>query len=79
VFKRTLGNCVDSRFDLTPEGFTCEGDRVAFEAASYAVNKQNGRVYDNRYHQLMRIRDGKIHELREYQDTLLIFDVWMAR
>jgi ketosteroid isomerase-like protein len=78
VFKDTQANVVDGRFDLTPVAFTAEGDRVAFEATSYAVNKYNDRIYDNRYHHLMVVRDGKIHLLREYQDTLLIFDVWMA-
>jgi ketosteroid isomerase-like protein len=78
VFRNTQEMCVDGRFDLTPAAFTSEGDRVAFEATGYAVNKVNGRVYDNRYHHLMRVRDGKIVELREYQDTLLVFDVWMA-
>ena len=78
VFRNTQQMCVDGRFDLIPIAFTCEGDRVAFEATGYAVNKKNGRVYDNRYHHLMKMRDGKIVELREYQDTLLVFDVWMA-
>lgn len=78
IFRNTQEMCLDGRFDLLPEAFTCEGERVAFEATGYAVNKQNGRVYDNRYHHLMRVRDGQIMELREYQDTLLLFDVWMA-
>src|ERR1700735_4966915 len=78
IFRSTQEMCVDGRFDLIPIAFTCEDERVAFEATSYAVNKQNGRIYDNRYHHLMRIREGKILELREYQDTLLVFDVWMA-
>jgi uncharacterized protein len=78
IFRATQKNCVDGRFDLTPLSFTAEGDRVAFEAESYAVNKANGRIYDNRYHHLMVLRDGQIAELREYQDTLLVFDVWAA-
>jgi ketosteroid isomerase-like protein len=78
VFRSTQEMCVDGRFDLIPHAFTCEDERVAFEATSYAVNKQNGRIYDNRYHHLMRIRERRIVELREYQDTLLVFDVWLA-
>jgi hypothetical protein len=78
IFRQTQEMCVDGRFDLIPDEFTCEAERVAFEATGYAVSKQNGRIYDNRYHHLMRIRRGKIVELREYQDTLLVFDVWMA-
>jgi ketosteroid isomerase-like protein len=78
IFRSTQQMCVDGRFDLIPNAFTCEGERVAFEAAGYAVSKANGRIYDNKYHHLMRVRQGKIVELREYQDTLLVFDVWMA-
>jgi uncharacterized protein len=78
IFKDTQSRVVDGRFDLTPVAFTAEGDRVAFEATSYAVNATNGRIYDNRYHHLMMVKAGMISLLREYQDTLLIFDVWMA-
>jgi ketosteroid isomerase-like protein len=78
IFRQTQQNCVDGRFDLTPVSFTAEEDRVAFEAVGYAVNRVNGRTYDNRYHHLLICRDGKIVELREYQDTLLLYDVWMA-
>jgi uncharacterized protein len=78
IFKDTQSRVVDGRFDLTPVAFTAEADRVAFEATSYAINATNGRIYENRYHHLMVVKDGKISLLREYQDTLLIFDVWMA-
>ena len=78
IFKATKDNCVDKRFDFTLVDLTAEGDRVAFEAEAYAVNKANGRVYDNRYHHLITCSNGKITALREYQDTLLVFDVWMA-
>jgi hypothetical protein len=78
IFKATQENCVDGRFDLTPLSFIAEGDRVAFEAEGYAVNKANDRIYDNRYHHLVVLRDGQVAELREYQDTLLAFDVWAA-
>jgi ketosteroid isomerase-like protein len=78
IFRRTHEMVADGRFDLTPVSFTAEADRVAFEAVGHAVNNANGRVYDNRYHHLMTVRDGKIVELREYQDTLLLYDVWMA-
>ena len=78
IFKDTQSRVVDGRFDIVPVAFTAEGDRVAFEATSYAVNAANGRIYENRYHHLMVLRDGLIALLREYQDTLLIFDVWMA-
>lgn len=78
VFRQTQQSAVDGRFDLVPVAFTAEGDRVALEATSSAVNAANGRRYDNRYHHLFVLRDGRIAELREYQDTLHVYDVWMA-
>ncbi|MDQ1429902.1 MAG: methylmalonyl-CoA/ethylmalonyl-CoA epimerase [Actinomycetota bacterium] len=78
IFRETKENSVDRRFDLTPVSFTAEEDRVAVEALGYAVNAANGRTYDNRYHHLFTCRKGLLTQLREYQDTLLLYDVWMA-
>lgn len=78
IFQQTVTNCLDGHFELTPITVTAEGDRVAVEALGYAVNAANRRVYDNRYHHLFVCRDGTLVELREYQDTLLLYDVWMA-
>jgi len=30
----------------------------------------NGKLYNNRYHFLIEIRDGKIQAVREYLDTM---------
>ncbi len=78
IFSTTKDRCLGKAFSLTAVETTCEGDRVALEAVGHAVNEANGRVYDNRYHHLFTIRRGQIHELREYQDTLLLYDVWLA-
>jgi ketosteroid isomerase-like protein len=78
IFRNTVKGCVDERFDLEPITLTAEGDRVSVEARGYAVNAANGRTYDNRYHHLFVCHAGRITELREYQDTLLLFDVWLA-
>ena len=78
IFEQTVDRCVNKRFDLTPVSMTAEQDRVAVEAVGYAINSANNRVYDNRYHHLFVCRDGLIVELREYQDTLLVYDVWLA-
>jgi ketosteroid isomerase-like protein len=78
IFRDTQLRAVDGRFDLVPLTSTAEDDRVALEARSSAVNAANGRVYENRYHHLFRCRDGRIVEMREYQDTLHVYDVWMA-
>jgi uncharacterized protein len=53
---------------LTPHEFTAEGDRVAVETESYAELK-NGRVYNNQYHFVFEVRDGKIQSIKEYLDT----------
>ena len=47
---------------------TAEGERVAIEAVSRGVHVENG-PYSNQYHFLMRARDGKIIEFKEYMDT----------
>jgi ketosteroid isomerase-like protein len=54
---------------------TAEEDRVSMEASSTGVvNPKNGRTYGNFYHFLFRIRDGKLVLLKEYQDTLKVYD-----
>jgi uncharacterized protein (TIGR02246 family) len=53
---------------------TAEGDRVAIEAESSAVHV-SGKPFNNRYHFLMRLRDGKIVTLTEYMDTELVTEV----
>lgn len=54
---------------------TVEGDRVALEVESRGELK-NGRVYRQKYHIVMAIRDRKIASVREYLDTQHVFDVW---
>ena len=53
---------------LTPHAFTAEGERVAVETESYTELK-NGRVYNNLYHVLFTVRDGKISSVKEFLDT----------
>jgi hypothetical protein len=47
---------------------TAEGDRVAIEATSTGTTALD-REYKQQYHFLMRVRDGKIVEWKEYMDT----------
>jgi hypothetical protein len=54
---------------ITPEVMTAESDRVAVAADSYGQFK-NGKIYNNKYHLLHYIKDGKIVEVREYMDTM---------
>lgn len=52
-------------------GMVAEDDKVAAEIRSHA-ELTDGRVYENQYHMLFTLRDGKIAEVKEYADTLLI-------
>jgi ketosteroid isomerase-like protein len=54
---------------FTIHAMTAEGDRVAIEAESLGTHA-SGKVYNNKYHFLMRVRDGRIVEWREYMDTM---------
>ena len=53
---------------LTPLAMTAEGGRVAVETESYA-ELSNGRVYNNIYHFLFEVEDGKIQKVKEFLDT----------
>ncbi len=59
---------------FTIHAMTAEGDRVAIEAESYGRHV-SGKLYNNKYHFLLRARDGKIVEWREYMDTMHASDV----
>jgi ketosteroid isomerase-like protein len=60
------------RFDVTAS--TAQGERVAVEAESHG-DHVSGIHYNNRYHFLVVVRDGKIRELREYMDTQMAQEV----
>lgn len=62
---------------LTPHAVTAEGERVAIETESYA-ELNNGRIYNNHYHFLMIVRDGKIQAVKEYLDTMHTNDVFFG-
>lgn len=59
---------------ITPKGMVAEGNKVACEAESFAI-LGNGRSYNNEYHFLLEIRDGKIASVKEYLDTMHTADV----
>lgn len=69
-----LGSKIDGPLRITPSACTAEGERVAVEADSYAKMK-NGKVYQNKYHFLFVVRDGKIQQVKEYLDTMHANDV----
>jgi ketosteroid isomerase-like protein len=54
------------KFEIT--AMTAEGDRVAIEARSEGKTFR-GDLYQQEYHFLLRARDGKVVEWKEYMDT----------
>jgi uncharacterized protein len=54
------------RFTIT--GTTAEGERVAIEAESYGMTR-SGKLYNNLYHLLVLLENGKIKAVREYLDS----------
>ena len=64
----TIGKGMPTGIRLTVTGVTAEGDRVAVEMNADGVSA-TGKEYHNHYHDLLEIRDGKIHAGREYLDT----------
>jgi hypothetical protein len=59
---------------FTIHALTAQGERVAIEAESHGRHV-SGKIYNNKYHFLMRARAGKIVEWREYMDTMHANDV----
>ncbi|SFD43448.1 hypothetical protein SAMN05216238_101321 [Lentibacillus persicus] len=53
---------------LTPIAWTVDGNRVAVETESYA-EMTNGKIYNNLYHFLFVVEDGKIQQVKEFLDT----------
>jgi ketosteroid isomerase-like protein len=49
---------------------TAENERVAVEVNGEAIHA-SGEPYNNQYHFLLVIKNGKIVELKEYMDTQL--------
>ena len=56
------------KFNIT--GITAENERVAVEVSGEAIHA-SGKDYRNKYHFLLKIKNGKILELKEYMDTQL--------
>jgi ketosteroid isomerase-like protein len=54
---------------------TGEGDRVAVEFVGRAT-MTTGASYNNEYHVLFHVRDGKVCSIKEYMDTALVTRVF---
>ena len=54
---------------ITPTLMTAEADRVAVKARSHG-EFPSGFVYENEYHFLVTVRDGKVASVEEFLDTM---------
>ena len=61
----TMSALMKSPIQLSIVGMIAEGDKVAVEAETDS-EMLNGRRYNNRYHFVFEMADGKMRELREY-------------
>lgn len=80
AFTRLLGSVNETctgPIKLTPLAWTIDGDRVAVETESL-THTRSGRKYNNQYHFLFRLRDGKVAGVREYLDTMHTQSVFFA-
>ncbi|MCB1666912.1 MAG: nuclear transport factor 2 family protein [Porticoccaceae bacterium] len=55
--------------EIIPTGMVAEGDKVAVEAKSHG-EFPSGFVYENEYHFLVTLRDGKVASVKEFLDTM---------
>ena len=72
AFSKLLASVLDTctqPIKITPHEFTAQHDRVALEAESY-TETQNGRIYNNFYHFVFLVKNGKIAKVKEYLDTM---------
>jgi ketosteroid isomerase-like protein len=79
-FKELLGNVTSALpqgIKVTPKMLTAEGDRVSMEAESWGPHA-NGKIYNNFYHFMHVIREGKLVSVREYLDTMHTRDVFFG-
>jgi ketosteroid isomerase-like protein len=76
MFDGMLAQLDERGLQMRVVGLVAEGDDVAAEVESIG-DLRNGRQYRQQYHFLIRFRDGKIVNVREYLDTHHAFDVWI--
>lgn len=77
VFYNMAGQLRDG-LKMTVKGLIAEGDKVAVEVESYG-ELRNGRIYNQEYHILVTVLDGKISAVREYLDTQHVFATWFEK
>lgn len=69
---------LDGPIKITVTNAIAEGDQVFVEAKGESRTK-DGLSYDNLYGIVLKLRDGKIAEIREYMDTELVKNIFGGR
>jgi ketosteroid isomerase-like protein len=72
-----MGGALQAPMPMTVKGMIAEGDKVAVEVVGDG-RLRDGRRYQNEYHFLLTVRDGKIAAVREYLDTQHVVATWFA-
>lgn len=70
-----LGNELEGPISLEIRQLIAEGDKVVAEMQGTSRGK-NGKDYNNTYNIILTVRDGLVHEMREYLDTELVTEVF---
>jgi len=76
LFKNMVSQ-FDGPMQMTIRGLIAEGNKVAVEVVGDG-KLLDGRRYQNEYHLLLTIRDGKIAAVREYLDTQHVVATWFV-
>ena len=61
-------------FELRATSLIAEADKVAAEVISSGTHI-NGKKYNNHYHFLIQVRKGKMINVKEYMDTLHLYQL----
>ncbi|HEX3141806.1 MAG TPA: nuclear transport factor 2 family protein [Rhizobacter sp.] len=75
---RRMGERLSDGLRMEVKNTVAQGDQVALEVESHGVLK-NGRIYNNQYHLLMRLRGDKIVAVKEYYDSFHVWDTWYRK
>ncbi len=70
-----IGDLLAGPMTLTIHDIIADGEKVAAEVESHGLLK-DGKVYNNLYHFKFVLRDGKIAEVKEYNDTKHALETW---
>ena len=65
---------IDGKFRLFSIGMISSGQKVIVESESHGHLKSGG-IYNNKYHSVFLLQDGKVRHVREYMDTAHVIEV----